>query len=260
MKELSTSDRYTGPRPARRRPLLPVSLAFYGRVLLRVIRSGLLAAAGRYDDEAWQASSVAVLRICEAVGMDVEVEGLDRLRSAEPPVVLVGNHMSTLETFLLPAFVRPCFPVTFVVKRSLVTYPVFGAVMRSRDPVVVGRENPREDLATVLREGMARLRAGVSMVIFPQATRSHAFDPAAFNSLGVKLAARAGTPVIPFAVRSDAWGTGRRLRDFGPIDPSRPVRIAFGAPLGVEGRGAETQAAVVSFIESKLRSWGVSVP
>ena len=47
--------------------------------------------------------------------------------------------MSSLETMVLPAIVQPIKHVTFVVKASLLNYPIFKYVMRSRDPVAVTR-------------------------------------------------------------------------------------------------------------------------
>jgi 1-acyl-sn-glycerol-3-phosphate acyltransferase len=80
------------------------------------------------------------------------------------PVVFVGNHMSTLETFVLPCVIQPVNRVAFVVKESLLTTPFFGPVMRSRDPVVVGRKNPREDLKTVLEQGAEKIKNGISVI------------------------------------------------------------------------------------------------
>jgi 1-acyl-sn-glycerol-3-phosphate acyltransferase len=120
---------------------------------------------------------------------------------------------------------------------------------------VVGRDNPREDLKTVLEEGQKRLEEGISIVIFPQTTRSAEFDPKKFNSLGVKLAKRCNAPVVPFALKTDAWGLGRRLKDFGPIRPEKTVHIHFADPLMVRGSGKEEHSAVVAFIEKKLAAW-----
>jgi 1-acyl-sn-glycerol-3-phosphate acyltransferase len=142
-----------------------------------------------------------------------------------------------------------------VVKESLLTYPLFGHVMRSRDPVVVGRTHPREDLRTVLEEGEKRLAANISVVIFPQTTRSVDFDPQMFNSLGVKLAKRCKVPVVPFALKTDAWGLGRRLKDFGRICPEKTVHIHFGEPMTVHGSGKEEHNMIVEFIGKKMAAW-----
>jgi 1-acyl-sn-glycerol-3-phosphate acyltransferase len=165
--------------------------------------------------------------------------------------------MSTLETFVLPAIISQFKDVTFVVKQSLIDYPIFKHVMRSRDPITVGRSNPRDDLKAVLEGGAERLKAGRSIIIFPQTTRTPVFDPGSFNTIGVKLAKKAGVPVIPVALKTDAWSNGRILKDFGRILPSRSVHFAFGKPIRIMGRGNEEHAAIIEFIGSKLKEWTV---
>ncbi|MFA5354082.1 MAG: lysophospholipid acyltransferase family protein, partial [Thermodesulfovibrionales bacterium] len=214
------------------------------------------AKRGRYPTARWAESSRAILTALESVGVKVEITGLENILSVEGPCVFIGNHMSTLETFVLPAIIAPFKDATFVVKQSLVDYPVFRFVMRSRNPVTVGRSNPREDLKAVLEGGAERLKEGRSMIIFPQSTRSERFDPAEFNSIGIKLAKKAGVPVIPIAMKTDAWGNGRLLKDFGRIDPSKAVHVAFGSPMTIKDRGTEEHEAIISFIQAKLKEWG----
>jgi 1-acyl-sn-glycerol-3-phosphate acyltransferase len=95
----------------------------------------------------------------------------------------------------------------------------------------------------------------MSVVIFPQTTRSIEFDPRKFNSLGIKLAKRAGAPVIPFALKTDAWGIGRWLKDFGCIRPQKTVRICFGQLMTINGPGKREHQLVVDFIAAKLAGW-----
>ena len=128
--------------------------------------------------------------------------------------------------------------------------------MRSRDPIVVTRRDPRADLETVLREGLARLTAGVSVIIFPQGTRTAVWKREGFNSLGVKLASKAGVPLMPIALKTDFWGSGGLFRGFGPVHRDREVHIEFGEALAVSGRGKAEHEACLDFIESRLRAWG----
>ena len=235
------------------------SLAFYLRMFPPVARLCLKARRGECDDVAWVRESAAVARALESVGCVLRVEGLDRLAAVQGPCVFVANHMSTLETFVLPSIIRPRRSVTFVVKRSLTTMPGFGHVMRSRDPIVVDRVNPRADLAAVLDGGAERLARGVSIVVFPQSTRALRFDPARFNTIGVKLARRAGVPLVPLAVKTDAWGQGRLIKDFGAIQPELPVHFRFGEPLRVDGPGKAEHAAVCAFIGAALEEWEAEI-
>lgn len=233
--------------------LLP-SLAFYGRVLAVVVRAARSTRRG-YTHAMWVEDSARFIRAAEATGLSFHVEGLDHFIRLPGPAVIVGNHMSTLETFALPAILGAHRPISFVLKESLLRYPVFRHVVSRTAPIAVTRRSPREDLEAVLTQGTERLAAGRSVVVFPQTTRTPHLDPAAFNSIGVKLARRAGVPVLPLAVDTRAWGTGRILKDFGPIRPEIPVRFALGAPLPVTGNGKAQHAAVLDFIQTTLARW-----
>jgi len=115
--------------------------------------------------------------------------------------------MSTLETMVLPCIISQFRDSTFVVKQSLVDYPVFKHIMRSRDPITVGRTNPRDDLKAVFEGGEARLRAGRSIVIFPQTTGPGCSTRAVqhHRDQAGKTGRRAGRSV---ALKTDAWATG----------------------------------------------------
>jgi 1-acyl-sn-glycerol-3-phosphate acyltransferase len=234
-------------------------LRFYTRFAWFVCEGSNRARRGNYTDADWSRNSFQVLRALEAVGVTFEITGVQHFSRLEGPCVFIGNHMSTLEAFVLPSIIQPLRRVAFVVKKSLVEYPVFGHLMRSRNPIVVGRTNPREDLKAVFEGGVERVQSGISIVVFPQKTRSPLFDPAAFNSIGIKLAKKAQVPVVPLALKTDAWANGALLKDFGRIDPARPVHFAFGEALRVQGTGAAEHERVVEFIRNNLVAWGGKV-
>lgn len=235
------------------------ALGLYSRIFSIVLRGGAKAKRGAYGTPEWCFSSLETLRALEEIGCAIAIDGIDHFRSLDGPCVFIGNHMSTLETFVLPCIIAPFKDCTFVVKQSLVDYPVFKHIMRSRDPITVGRTNPRDDLKAVFDGGEARLRAGRSIVIFPQTTRTEVFDPAQFNTIGIKLAKRTGVPVVPVALKTDAWGNGRRFKDFGRIDPSKQVRFEFGRPMTIASRGEEEQEQIIAFISGRLKEWGGTV-
>ena len=220
-----------------------------------ILKASRLCKKGAYTRDRWIQSSLNTVKALESVGGRFELQNLAIPRELESACVFVSNHMSILETFVLPCLIQPYRDVTFVVKESLLSFPFFKHVMRSRNPVVVGRANPRQDLRTVLEEGQNRLKANISVIIFPQTTRSINFDPQQFNSLGVKLAKRGKVPVIPVALKTDAWGNGRKFKDLGKIRPAKSVHITFGDPLLVQGSGKEEYKFIVDFIVKKLDSY-----
>ena len=231
------------------------SLAFYLRVIRIVFQASSKAKKGIYDNDAWLDSGFQTLKSLEKVGVKFELEGIDFNLKFQEPCVLIANHMSVLETFVLPVVAIPHGEVTFVVKESLIRTPVFKHIMISRNPIVVGRENPRQDLTTVLTEGVAKLNQGISVIVFPQRTRTIDFVPEDFNSIGVKLAKRAGVKAVPIAVKTDAWGQGRIVKDFGKISPDKTVHISIGKPIEIKNRGVEEHEEIIQFIASRLKTW-----
>lgn len=245
--------------PARKIDFLSRHLptpVFYCRVYLQTTRW----IAARTDKNVFDAPAQAYAcawcaENCERTGLHLNIMGMDVLNTVDTPCVMVANHMSTLETFLLPAILIPRFPATFVVKRSLVEMKGFGPVLAAYDPIVVDRKNARKDLETVLREGCERLARGISVVVFPQSTRSDNFEPQHFNTIGVKLARRAGVPVVPIALKTDAWGQGRRIRELGPIHPEKDVYMRFLPPLYIDGSGHAEHKLISDAIAAHVSWW-----
>jgi 1-acyl-sn-glycerol-3-phosphate acyltransferase len=81
------------------------------------------------------------------------------------------------------------------------------------------------------------------------------FDPKQFNSIGIKLAQRTGAIVVPVALLTWAWSSGRLIKDFGPLLPERTIHLAFGKPLEVTGKGQAEQQCIVDFIQEHLSRW-----
>lgn len=235
------------------------TVVYYTRLLILIASSAHIAKKGGYTDEKWCRDAQLVTRFVESVGGRLKVGGIEGFARHSGPFVFISNHMSMLDTFILPGMILPFHGVTFVVKEALLRYPVFGAIMRAVKPVAVERKNPRKDLKVVFEQGQRLLEKNRSIIIFPQATRSVQFDTATFNTLGVKLARKAGVPVVPVALKTDFQQNGRLIKEMGPIKWEKTVYIQFGAPICVEENGQVTHRRVMAFIKQNLCDWGVPI-
>ncbi len=220
-------------------------------VMLRYRRQAL---AGDFNTTTWSRAAMDVFQTMESCGGMFRISGLDRPRAVDGPLVFIANHMSTMETLILPALVFPHKMAVFVIKQQLRDLPLFGPYVQ--DCIAVTRTSPADDFKQVMMLGSEKIARGYSVIIFPQATRSTVLKSDNFNTLGIKLARRAGVPAMPVALKTDFWGTGRIAKDFGPINTGRTIHIEFGEPLQVAGSGKCEHGQVVDFIRQRLISWG----
>ncbi|MCL1920217.1 MAG: 1-acyl-sn-glycerol-3-phosphate acyltransferase [Kiritimatiellaeota bacterium] len=261
---LRTAGRYETPpearprRPARKSALHSircakvVALDIVGRCCCHYLR-------GVFDYEKWAQACMASIHFAEGIGSVVTFEGFGQRAAHDGPVVYVSNHMSTFETMVYPAALTTFGKIAIILKKSLTDIPVVGPTARAVGCIAVTRKNARDDLKAVLEQGAVSIANGLSVLIFPQGTRQPVFESRRFNSLGAKLAERASVPLVPIAVQSDFLEVGkwRWLRDFGAVDPSRPVRFACGPVLAPDLGGKKMHEQSVAFIAGKLAAWGL---
>jgi 1-acyl-sn-glycerol-3-phosphate acyltransferase len=107
---------------------------FYPQAFYVIWKAAQMAKQGIYTDGDWAKSSFNIVKALERCGVQLQLRGMEHVLANTEPCVFIGNHMSTLETFVLPTLIPPYKPATFVIKQSLIDYPLFKHVMRSRNP------------------------------------------------------------------------------------------------------------------------------
>ncbi len=247
-----------GRRRAMKYRFLPCrTLLFNWEILTQVVlparRAGM---RGEYLPPQLVRSSMRVMDAVEKTGVKIHISGLDVLRNLQGPVVFAGNHMSTLETFLMPGIIVPFRPLCFIVKSAL-NQGFFGPVLSRLEAIGVERSDPRADLKAVLEQGQEKLGRGISVFVYPQSTRSLVFNEKKFNSLAEKLARRSNVPLVPVACRTDFYSPGRVIREMGRLRPERDLFFAFGQPLPTDLPAKERQQQLVHFLKTHLHEWGV---
>jgi 1-acyl-sn-glycerol-3-phosphate acyltransferase len=253
-------DTPAGLPPGLMTKLLPWSDTAYRLRLLQVIFNGAgIGKSGHWSSDAWYTLSRNIMIAVEKTGAKVHIEQCQHLAAETSPVVIVANHMSLIETLLIPSIVLSFHEMNYVVKQALCDTPVFRHIMDGIGVIPVGRAEPREDLKKVLTRGTEILHSGKHMAIFPQSTRTPEFSRQSFGSLGVKLAKKAGVKVLPMAIKCDFQGLGRVYRDFGPVYRDRELRFCAGPAVEVTGNGREAHEYTLDFITSHLTEWGVPV-
>jgi len=170
-------------------------------------------------------------------------------------VLLAFNHVSYVDFLYGGLAARPSRRlVRFMSKRELFDHRWTGPLMRSLHHIEVDRGAGVASYQTALDY----LGSGEAVGIFPEATISRAMELKEFKTGAVRIAAKAGVPLVPVVL----WGTQRMLTKDHPRDFSRgrTISIGVGEPLHPTGDDpvAETaalKAAMASLLDTAIRTY-----
>ncbi len=112
------------------------------------------------------------------------------------PYVAVSNHESYADIFLISHFP---WEMKWLSKDTMFRIPVMGWMMRMARDIPIKR-GKRESVVSAMQGCRDRLGRSVSVMIFPEGTRSPNDDLLPFKDGAFKLAIEAGAPILPIAV------------------------------------------------------------
>jgi 1-acyl-sn-glycerol-3-phosphate acyltransferase len=163
------------------------------------------------------------------MGWRVHTSGIEHLPTAGP-AVLASNHVGYLDfAFLGRAALERDRLVRFMAKQEVFDHPVAGPLMRGMHHLPVDRFG---GAVAAIDTAVDALRAGEVVGLFPEGTISRSFVPARPKTGAVRIAMRAGAPLLPSAV----WGSQRILTKGREPNWQRnvPIVVAFGPPVAYE--------------------------
>jgi 1-acyl-sn-glycerol-3-phosphate acyltransferase len=141
----------------------------------------------------------------KSIGCPLSVKGKEHLGKATP-MVLVSNHASYLDAVVLMAILPPGF--LFVAKYQLLRAPIIRTVIQRVGHITVDREDLSKSVSDAKKIEDA-LRAGSSVLIFPEATFTPVTGLRPFKLGAFKVAAETSRPVCPISIhgtRYILWG------------------------------------------------------
>lgn len=130
---------------------------------------------------------------------EVTVKGLENI-DKKRTYVIVANHQSLADIVIL---YKTKTQFKWVAKESLFRVPFVGWSMRLARHIALARGD-LSSIKHVYHTASAWLREGMSVLFFPEGTRSESPVPGDFQNGAFKLAIREGVPVLPIAIK----GTG----------------------------------------------------
>ncbi|MBV43052.1 MAG: hypothetical protein CL834_08465 [Crocinitomicaceae bacterium] len=165
--------------------------------------------------------------------------------------IVICNHASQIDINVCAKVIPR--PIVYLAKASLRKVPILGLLNERVGTVFIDRSNPNAAKVSV-DNLLHSLSKGISVIVYPEGTRSTDGELNAFKKGAFYLAAGAKVPVIPMHVH----GTRKVLPKGGWLLRPNSVHVRFGEPIHPDSPSADditrmTKTAYESV--SSMREW-----
>lgn len=129
-------------------------------------------------------------------GSSIQVSGIENI-PLTGGLLFVANHQSNFDIPILVGHVPR--DKGFIAKLELLKVPSFSRWMKYIGCIFIDRNDARQSLDTI-NDAAERIKAGHSMVVFPEGTRSADGTVGKFRAGSLRLAVKSGVPVVPVTI------------------------------------------------------------
>lgn len=177
------------------------------------------------------------------------VEGRERLDKRQS-YIFIANHQGYFDIFLVYARLGHNFK--WMMKHYLRKIPFVGLACTCTGQIYVGET--RAGMARTVRQAQETLRSGMSMVIFPEGTRSQDGSLGPFQRGAFTLATEIGLPIVPLTINGSFRVFSRHAHSVtrGPLSLTIHQPITPADRQGVPTK--ELMQRVRDIIEGDLRT------
>lgn len=188
--------------------------------------------------------------ILAGLGIPLTVTGRERIEP-DGAYVVMSNHMSVFDIFAL--FRAVDAPLRMVAKKTLFLIPILGWSMWMCGFIPIDRSN-RESAIRSLDRAAGKIRRGLSVLVFPEGTRSRDGLLHPFKKGGFVMALHAGVPVVPVVVA----GTDRIMEKGSLVVGRAAVEVRIGRPIETAGRGVAGRDRLMAEVRQAMIDLGAT--
>ena len=203
-------------------------------ISLSIILGTVAVVLGVFDRSGNQSHEVAALwsrLICRWNGIKVEITGAENILVGQPQI-FIANHQGYYDIFALAGYLA--VQLRWVSKSVLFRIPFMGWAMTAAGYIPVERNNRKQSYQAFLNT-LEAIKAGSSIVVFPEGTRSEDGNIGVFKKGSQLLAQRAKVPMVPVTI----IGTQDIIRKGSMLIHPKVVQIIISPCITLEGKDAK---------------------
>ncbi len=131
-------------------------------------------------------------------GVKVKLSGFENIKG-DGPFIFVSNHISQFDIATLQ-YILPV-KAGFIFKKELAKIPLFGWQLLTGPHIMIDRSNPEKALKSIHKARQKMKTKKVSIILFPEGTRSKDGQLQPFKRGAFHLASQVNYPIIPVTIR-----------------------------------------------------------
>ncbi len=177
-------------------------------------------------------------------GVSASMIGEDRIDQNQPYIVM-ANHQSHYDVFALMGLLP--LQLRWIIKMELRKIPLFGIACEKVGYIFIDRGN-HEKAQKSLEAAGEKIRAGSSVIFFPEGTRSANGKLLPFKKGGFVIALEAKVPILPVTVVG-----GKEILPKGSLRilPG-DMKVIIHDPISVDGYTYETKERLMERVREAL--------
>jgi 1-acyl-sn-glycerol-3-phosphate acyltransferase len=229
---------------------MPYSLKLFLVVLVTIPSCLLIVASSLFDRKGRLAYGIGRLwawMILTIGRIRLKVQGLDRLDPGRQ-YIFVANHQSNLDIPVLAQTLSK-FQLRWLAKKELLRVPLFGWALWASRHIIVDRSSRSKAMAS-LRKAKERIAEGISVVFFPEGTRSPDGQLLPFKRGGFVLALQTQTPIVPITIN----GSGAVLPKGDWRIRGGEIEVIISDPISLEKHHPGNLRSLLSQVRRTIES------
>ncbi len=211
-----------------------------------VALAGIFDRGGRVYDVGARLWARAV-RVC--AGIKVDIKGLEHLDKSKS-YIFMSNHQSHLDAVAWTPNLP--FRIRFFAKKELTYVPIFGQAIYMSRHIIIDRKNIESAKKSIEKAKELIRKYKLSVLVFPEGTRSTTGKLGEFKKGGFVLALETGIPIVPMAVQ----GSFELLPPHSLKIKPGLIHLNVGEPISMSGFTMDTKEALIEKVRNAIETLG----
>jgi len=174
----------------------------------------------------------------------VRVEGLENVKG-RGPYIFMSNHQGSYDIFALLGYLP--FQFKWLAKKELFSIPILGWAMTAAGYISIDREGTRKTVEA-MKQAARKIQDGMSVVIFPEGSRTPDGSIQPFRKGGFTLAIRSQVPIVPISIN----GSREIMSKDRLTASSGEIRVRIGPPIETHDYSVKSRNALMEKVRETI--------